>query len=354
MADEKLMYTVDKDDNVVYVRTLGKAVKNNAGQDLGAVEAGAQVNKLETLKLKFGETETAITITGKEAVIDLSAYAKSATTLAGYGIGDAYTKAEVDAKVDAKLTSAYKAAGSVADVASLGALTSANEGNVYNLSAAFTTTADFVEGAGKKHPAGTNVAIVKIGDAYKYDVMAGFIDTSDYDSHLANNTIHITAEERNTWNAKQNAITASNKLAANLVADDADHRFVSDAEKATWNGKQDEIADLATIRSNATAGKAAKDAVDAMGDIVSHNAAEFQNAIDETHKLNADLVDDSASTNKFVTSALINKINSALQAADVDQTYSATSQKAQSGVAVAQAIATITGGDYLRYKEVIE
>ena len=37
----------------------------------------------------------------------------------------------------------------------------ANEGNVYNITDAFTSTADFVEGAGKKYTAGTNVVIVE-------------------------------------------------------------------------------------------------------------------------------------------------------------------------------------------------
>ena len=45
---------------------------------------------------------------------------------------------------------------------------------------AFTTTNNFVEGAGNKYPKGTNVVVVKVGDAYKYDVLAGFVDLSGY------------------------------------------------------------------------------------------------------------------------------------------------------------------------------
>ena len=103
-----------------------------------------------------------------------------ATTLAGYGITDAYTKNEVDAKV----SSVYKPAGSVATVAALGTLTAANEGKVYNFTASFTTTSDFVEGAGSTYPAGTNVVIVNTASSgnavYKYDVLAGFVDLSGY------------------------------------------------------------------------------------------------------------------------------------------------------------------------------
>ncbi len=54
----------------------------------------------------------------------------------------------------------------------------------------FTTTADFLEGAGSKHPAGTNVVIVAVTEgegenqtvSYKCDVLAGFVDLSGYAS----------------------------------------------------------------------------------------------------------------------------------------------------------------------------
>ena len=42
-------------------------------------------------------------------------------------------------------------------------LTAAMNGYVYNVTDDFTTTSDFVEGAGKKYPAGTNVVIANIG-----------------------------------------------------------------------------------------------------------------------------------------------------------------------------------------------
>ena len=129
--------------------------------------------------------------------------------------------------VDEKLSVTYKASGSVF-FADLPALAASREGHVYNIKDAFTTTADFVEGAGKDYPAGTNVAIVEkdeesyevatveegdnpsemglyelsgtdyvltedtvpvegktyyelvVTPAYYYDVLAGFIDTSDF------------------------------------------------------------------------------------------------------------------------------------------------------------------------------
>lgn len=60
------------------------------------------------------------------------------------------------------LGGAYKVKGSrsFADLPSVSTATADDIGNVYNVTNAFTTTADFVEGAGKKYPAGTNVVIV--------------------------------------------------------------------------------------------------------------------------------------------------------------------------------------------------
>ena len=105
----------------------------------------------------------------------LAAKADKATTLGGYGITDAYTKDEINAKISA----VYKPAGSVV-FSALPALAENVLGNVYNVTDAFTTTNNFVEGAGNKYPKGTNVVVVKVGDAYKYDVLAGFVDLSGY------------------------------------------------------------------------------------------------------------------------------------------------------------------------------
>lgn len=61
-------------------------------------------------------------------------------------------------QIDEAIAVAYKDGGSKA-FAQLPALTAENRGYVYNVTDAFTTTADFVEGAGHDYPAGTNVTI---------------------------------------------------------------------------------------------------------------------------------------------------------------------------------------------------
>ena len=66
----------------------------------------------------------------------------------------------------------------------LPALGADQEGKVYNIIDAFTTTEDFVEGADNKYPAGTNVVCIDTDDAgtYKWDVLAGFVDLSGYET----------------------------------------------------------------------------------------------------------------------------------------------------------------------------
>ena len=104
------------------------------------------------------------------------------------------TSTEVDEKIAAKISSTYKAAGSTT-FAALPALSAAIEGNVYNISDEFTTTEDFVEAAGTKYPAGTNIVCIKVGEAYKWDVLAGFVDLSAYETAEAAEAKYATKTE---------------------------------------------------------------------------------------------------------------------------------------------------------------
>lgn len=115
----------------------------------------------------YTKTQTDAKVNGK---------ADKSTTLNGYGITDAYTKTEVDGKI----SSVYKPAGN-STFAHLPNPSASNLGFVYSLTDAFTTDNRFVEGTGKDYPIGTNVVVVDTGSAtYKYDVLAGFVDLSNY------------------------------------------------------------------------------------------------------------------------------------------------------------------------------
>lgn len=213
-----MAYNVEKLAKLGALKELGlkqKAVDEAQNKRIKALEdVGAQANVLEGVKVNgvalaiaekmvdilvaTGSKNGSISVAGTDVAIKglaalaykakisqsdlddalaavLAAKADKATTLGGYGITDAYTKDEINAKISA----VYKPAGAVA-FAELPSLSESILGNVYNVTDAFTTTANFVEGAGNKYPKGTNVVVVKVGDAYKYDVLAGFVDLSGY------------------------------------------------------------------------------------------------------------------------------------------------------------------------------
>lgn len=95
-------------------------------------------------------------------------------------IGALRTLAEqMNVKIKAAVSVTYHPGGS-ASFADLPELTEGNSGLLINVTDAFTTTADFVDGEGKEYPAGTNVAIVKSGETYKYDAMSGFVNLSGF------------------------------------------------------------------------------------------------------------------------------------------------------------------------------
>ena len=124
-------------------------------------------------KIKVNGTEQ--TIINKAVDITVPTNNNELTNGAGY-----QTASDVESAINTKISSTYKAKGSVT-FANLPALGSSNEGNVYNVSDSFTTTSDFVEGAGNTYPSGTNVVIINTtGQTYKYDVLSGMVDLSGY------------------------------------------------------------------------------------------------------------------------------------------------------------------------------
>lgn len=141
-----------------------------------------------------------------------------------------------------------------------------------------------------------------LGTAQTIDLpLESVVVNGSYDN--ANKKIILTLESGSTIDVPvgdliaglQTAITSTNKLSADLIQDGTTNKVVTASEKTAWNNKQAAIADLATIRSNASAGKTASDTIATYGDIVTHDASEFQvsgsyAAETHTHK-KADITD---------------------------------------------------------------
>lgn len=167
--------------------TLMKLAASTSSGDLAAdvLELQGKVSNLETSVGTKAE-ESSIVATNLWAAIEeiKAAYEAADTAINENLTTNYYNKTETDSKIDekiaAKVSSTYKAAGTV-QFASLPTPSATEEGKVYNVSDAFTTTENFVEGAGQEYPAGTNVVCIDTAsEIYKWDVLAGFVDLSAY------------------------------------------------------------------------------------------------------------------------------------------------------------------------------
>ena len=165
---------------------LMKLASTTASGDLteDVLELQGKVSNLEAAVGTKGD-DSGITANDLWAAIkEVKAAYEAADTTLTEKFGEYYNKTETEGKIDEKINVAisttYRAAGSIAFEA-LPTLAASEEGKVYNISNEFTTTENFVEGAGKKYPVGTNVVCIDVGtDEYKWDVLAGFVDTSAF------------------------------------------------------------------------------------------------------------------------------------------------------------------------------
>lgn len=177
------------------------------GKSYEIVDANARQNKQDTLvsgtniktingssilgsgNVEIGGNVDDVTVNGTSVVTNKVAQITTPTKTSDLTNDSNFQDAtQVDTAINSKIASVYKAKGSVA-FSNLPALTSSNEGFVYDINESFTTTSDFVEGAGATYPAGTNVVIIDVGSGvYKYDVLTGLVDLSGKQDLLVSGT----------------------------------------------------------------------------------------------------------------------------------------------------------------------
>lgn len=165
----QLAYYTGKQDT----KNNGKFVAKETGKSLisddeitrlSGVATGAQVNVLESVSVNG----TAQTITSKSVDITVPTKVSDITNDSDFQSGE-----QVQAAINAKVASAYKAGGSkTAAQLTSALLTAANEGVVYNMSEPISSTSDFIEGEGKTFPAGTDIGVIET-------TAASYVATSD-------------------------------------------------------------------------------------------------------------------------------------------------------------------------------
>lgn len=239
-------------------------------------------------------TDVAVDSTTRKVNITVPTNNNELTNGAGY-----QTAAEVSSAISEALTTAYKAAGSLAPSGVVsGLLIAANEGKVYNLSGALTLDATsaalFVDGvSGDVIPAGTNIAVVNTatsGDAvYKFDKMAGFIELDGYAEKDTSGTTGNIVKLKADGSYEDAGIAASEILTSHQdISGKADK--VSGATSGNFAGldANGNLTDSGKKASDfATAGHTHADKADKDTDAVEGNFAAFDangNPVDSGHK----------------------------------------------------------------------
>ena len=161
-------------------------------------------------------------------------------------------------------------------------LAAANLGFMWNISDAFTTTADFAEGAGKSIPAGANIYVANVGTAaepiYKYDIFQGMYDLSGYalKSEMAINA--VAGDD-----TKKEIVLKSGTSQEVVVA----HQDISGKADKDTSATTGNIAKFDASGNPIDSGIAATDLATIDADAVEGNFAAFDangNPVDSGHK----------------------------------------------------------------------
>ncbi len=201
-----------------------------AAQEADASENSANAAKISEDKAKMAETNASNSADDAANSADMAADKASeasghADMSKSYAIGTNNEVREGDATENAKKY--YEQAKDIAEsfagtlrpkgtivFANLPAAADAKEGDMYNISDQFTTTASFKEGAGNIVPAGSNV--YRTDDGF-WDVLAGSPVTGvkgDAETSYRRGNVNITAEDIGLGNVIKNITNLQNKMAA--------------------------------------------------------------------------------------------------------------------------------------------
>ena len=226
---------------------------------LSGIEAGAEVNIIEQIKVN----NVAQAVDNKSVNLTFgTAAAKNSTSSVTANSTDLVESGAVKTAIDAAMVSAYKAGGSKTCAELTSALLVAeNEGYVFTMSDTGTTTADFIEGAGKEIGVGADVGVIKRDNAYKFNLLPGIIDTSNFITKSATNglvkndgSIDTTTYVSDISGKADKVTSATN---GNFAGLDSNGNLTDSGSKAsdfatsTQGGKADTA--IQTIKINGTA-----------------------------------------------------------------------------------------------------
>lgn len=295
-------------------KELGKGLSTNDYttsdmEKLGAIESGAEVNVIETVKVDG----TALTVTDKAVDITLSGKADKAdlTVTPGTGLNADKTTIQLKSGVTATVLTAHQDISGKQDV--IADIETIRSGAALGSTAVQPSSLKTVATTGNYDDLINKPSIPSFNSTQMAAINSSVNSTKvgNYDSHIADTMIHVTS-----------------------------------TDKTNWNDKQDAISDLSTIRSGAQAGSTAVQP----GDLATVATTGSYN--DLTNKPDLSVYAETSDLAKVATTGsyndLVDKPNIP-SGVIVDQQFDAASTNAQSGTAVAEAVgdkadkANITG-----------
>ena len=176
------IFPVEGEDGVIYVsKELGAKVWDNNKSELvpltGTILQGAVQSNTANIGTLSDLTTTAVSdLVSAINEVDANTDTNTGAIATINGNDTGLSMREVAQNVAGNV---YIPCGSVA-FANLPALSGARIGDVYNVTDSFTTTSDFIEGAGHVIPSGTNVVVIDNNGVKKWDVFSMPIDISGF------------------------------------------------------------------------------------------------------------------------------------------------------------------------------
>ena len=179
-TNTKYKIEVDPEDQYTYKLSYKEVNGEWTVQDTITIPKDTIIEGSTNGTISFNGQEVSVHGLGSAAFTESGAYDPAGSANTAKEEANSYT----DQQIAAKVGSVYKPAGSI-NFAFLPELSSTEEGKVYNILDEFITTENFVEGAGKSYPAGTNIVCIDTAEeTYKWDVLSGVVDLSAYDTSV--------------------------------------------------------------------------------------------------------------------------------------------------------------------------
>lgn len=200
-------------DKVDAVQGKGLSTNDYTASDkekLGAIESGAEVNVIETVKVDG----TALTVTDKAVDITLSGKADKAdlTVTPGTGLNADKTTIQLKSGVTATVLTAHQDLSEKQDV--IADIETIRSGAALGSTAVQPSSLKTVATTGSYDDLTNKPSIPSFDSTQMASINSGVNSTKvgNYDSHIADTTNHVTSTDKTNWNAKEDASNKSQTL----------------------------------------------------------------------------------------------------------------------------------------------